>query len=210
MPSSWSETRAEGTARVTADVASWLWSRGSRCLVPEVGLHPVRGLCQPWDGRWRVDMVATVPRHGAERVDVIEVKGSADDLRREDLGTGKWVLRYDRMGLTPWLALSHTVSRSLWQDLNEAWGVIVVEPRRTTVVRDPAVPVYHSIHQPNDDVTAAYRALATVATLQSLPMLMGLDRAARASAMYLSVNSPWHRWMPETRVPRVEGPGNIL
>lgn len=211
------ESRSQGTARVTAATASWLWAQGSRAIAPEVGLHAVRGLCAPWDGRWRVDLVAATPRHGArERIDVIEVKGSSADLRREDLDAGKWMLRYDRMGLTPWLAVSSRVDRDLWSGLNPLWGVVSCDGFNAKVARQPEAPIWHSIHDSNDDVTAALRAMAVVMCAHAVPTLMGLSLAKRAAAMESAVTRPWRRWLPDAdstgrcRPRRVEGPGNIL
>lgn len=208
------ESRSEATARVTAGVASWLWGQGARALVPEVGLHPTRGLCAPWDGRWRVDLVSATPRHGArERIDVIEVKGTVADLRRESLTDGKWVMRLDRIGLTPWLAVSSDIGRDYWRELPPMWGVVSCHGHDAKVMRQPEAPIWHDIVDSNDDVTAALRAMAVVSTSHALPMLMGLGGARRAAAMETSVTRPWTLWRPPstiagTRV--VEEPGNIL
>lgn len=205
------ESRSEATARVTAGVASWLWGQGARAIVPEVGLHPTRGLCASWDGRWRVDLVAAVPRHGArERIDVIEVKGTAADLRREALTDGKWVMRLDRIGLTPWLAVSADIEPALWADLSPLWGVISCHGHEPRVARQPEAPIWHDIVASNDDVTAALRAMAMVATSHSLPMLMGLSGARRAAAVATSVNEPWRLWRRREPLRIVEAPGNIL
>jgi len=205
------ETRFEATYRVTAATASWAWCRGSRTIVPEVGLHRARGLCAPNDGRWRLDLVTVVPRHGvSECFDVIEVKGTRADIGREDLGTGKWILRYDRMGLTPWLAIDAKIDDKMFEALHPMWGVMRVSGYSPKVIRQPQDPVWHDIRQSNDDATASHRVLAQIASLQSMPMLMGLKAARRASAMALAVNNPWQKWIDHAPLPRVEGPGNIL
>lgn len=158
-------------------------------MAPEVGLHPVRGLCTPWDGKWRVDLAAGV----AESVHVIEVKGSLADLTREDLGDGKWQLDYARHGLTPWLAHADVISPGRLQTLPRAWGLLsVAADGRVHVTREPQ-------HTPNGNVASAYRALAQVLTAQALPTLFGLKtEAAMAVMAEAGVDRPWRAWEQET------------
>lgn len=195
-------SRAEGTNLVTCAVAAWLWRQGARTIVAEVGLHATRGLSRPWHGRWRVDIAAAVAREGVETLHVIEVKGSAADIAREDLGTGKWVLDFARLGVNPWLAVADTVAPAHWQALPAAWGVMQVSgDRRVRLIREPADKVDHSVWQPNDNVTHAYRALAEVLTAQSLPSMMGRSHAQLVAALDdAGWQRPWRQWSPDGRL----------
>lgn len=206
------ETRSEGTARVTCAVASWLWGLGSRCLVTEVGLSPNRGLGTPWQGRWRVDLAAVVPVYDGhyERFDVIEVKGSAADLRREDLGKGKWQICYQALGLTPWLAVADTVPEKDYDQLPGDWGLLTVKGTRVIVTRRPRDEIKHNVLSPTTTSFAVHRALSQTQCLQTMPMLMGLSGKGRAAAMFETLTRPWSAWLPSPSTVTCEEPGNIL
>lgn len=187
-------------------VSHWLWRRGARALATEVGLHPLHGLCTPWDGRWRVDLAAGLVADHVESVHVVEVKGSLADLAREDLGAGKWVLDYGRHGLNPWFAHADTIGPGHLQALPRAWGLLSVSADgHVRVSRDPEHVVDTAAHAPGDNVTIAYRALAQVLTAQALPTLFGVTahRALELMAEH-GVHRPWRRWEPETRRRRVD------
>lgn len=195
------ESRSEGTARVTAAVIDWLWRQGRCALALEVGLHATRGLCTPWDGRWRVDVAAAVERNSSEAVHVIEVKGSPSDIAREDMTAGKWIVPYPRLGLTPWLAVAHTIAPAAYEHLNADWGILVVDDRRVRREREPGHVVKTTARAPNDDVTFAYRALARVLTNQALPVMAGLSQAqARRELVRQGAHRPWRHWQPEGRI----------
>jgi hypothetical protein len=193
-----SETRFEATYRVTGAAAAWLWDKGVRIMAPEVGLAR-GGLCMPQNGRWRVDLVGI-----DSQVHVIEVKGTRADIKREDLAGGKWALPYYNLGLCPWLAVDAKVTNDLFADLPDSWGVIRVSGTRVKILREPAKKPL------GKDMTRSLQAVAAVNTTQNLPMLMGLSKAQKASAMAYRTACPWHLWYERGRYMRFEGQGNIL
>jgi len=193
--------RTDATARVTALTAAWFWrQRRSRALATEVGLCPVRGLVAPAQGRWRVDLAAVTVEDSAEGVHVVEVKGTAEDLAREDLALGKWQLDYAAYQLHPWLAVDVSMKASP----PRGWGLLVVG--ENVVVAKKPTDVTTDYHQPNDHVTRAYRAIAEVVTAQRLPTLMGLSGHGTAAAMLQSgFHLPWLDWMSKSRDQELSG-----
>ena len=185
MPLSSRESRSEATARVTRALMAWLWGQGCRLLAPEVGLHPGRGLCTPWQGLWRVDMAAVWDRH----THLFEVKGTRADLARENLQQGKWVIDWRPRGLASWLVVDVHVLPLVTQP-PAGWGLLVVSDAHTRVDREA--------DKGADDVHFAEhcQALGTVLCLQSLPKLMGLDRAQRLVALD-GHERPWRLWTAE-------------
>jgi hypothetical protein len=202
---SFSKKRRDGTSIVTLAVSHWLWRRGARALALEVGLHPLQGLCTPWDGRWRVDLAAGLVADHIESVHVVEVKGSLADLAREDLGSGKWVLDFPRLGLNPWLAHADTIGPGHLQTLPRAWGLLsVAADGRVRVTRDPEHVVDGSVHAPGDNVTGAYRALAQVLTAQAMPTLYGVKAEAALEMMTeAGIHRPWRAWEPASETRRL-------
>jgi hypothetical protein len=182
----------------------------------EVGLHPLRGLTTPANGRYRVDVAAALVDDCDESLHVIEVKGSVADLVREDLGAGKWALPYARMGLNPWLAVADTIGEAHWRQLSGDWGVLQARGEGVRVLRRPSQSVTFDVNQPSDEVTFAYRALAQVQTLQRLPTMAGLSPSQTLRALERGDwHRPWGQWSAPTSAPRRPGsgyeePGNIL
>lgn len=177
-------TRTDATARVTALVAAWLWrQRNARAIALEVGLCPVQGLVAPARGRWRVDIAAVTVEDSAEGVHIVEVKGTPEDLAREDLAVGKWKLDYAEKRMHPWLA----VDASMRAVAPPGWGLLIVSDR-VAVVKQPAnvATNYH------DAVPSAYRAISEVLTAQRLPTIMGLsERGAAAAMIQAGFTLPW-------------------
>ncbi len=137
-------TRAEATAVHTALALAWLWhARDHRALALETG---VRGdhLVKPMDGTWRVDAIGAtvkqVRRPGGIyeelcAVDVVEVKGTRADLKRENLEAGKWTSM--TTDFTCWLLVSADCRDADLASLPERWGVLRANDAATgvTVVR---------------------------------------------------------------------------
>lgn len=186
---------------VTIAVSHWLWRRGARALVPEVGLHALRGLCTPWDGRWRVDLAASLVSDHVESVHVIEIKGTLADLAREDLGSGKWAIDYPRLGLNPWLAHADTIGPGHLTALPRSWGLLSVSADgRVRETRSPANVVDTSVHAPDDNVTNAYRAMAQVLTAQAMPTLFNLRPESALEALAeRGIDRPWRRYSVDGR-----------
>jgi hypothetical protein len=193
---SFSKKRRDATALVTIAVSHWLWRRGARALAPEVGLHALHGLCTPWDGRWRVDLAATLVSDHVESVHVIEVKGTLADLAREDLTAGKWAVDFPRLGLNPWLAHADTIGPGHLTTLPRAWGLLSVSADgRVRETRAPQHVVDTSVHEPDDNVTRAYRALSQVLTAQALPTLFGLrPESALEMLAERGIDRPWRQY----------------
>lgn len=179
---------------MTSAVAAWLWRRGARALAPEVGLDPVAGLTTPQAARWRCDLAATVVVKAVESVHVVEVKGTREDLEREDLSAGKWLCDWHKHAINPWIAVDDRIGAGSYRDLGPHWGVLVVSGHRVNVVRRPP-EASGDYHQPSDDVTRAYRAIAEVVTAQRLPTMMGL-KAEEAAQLIAdgTFTRPWAAW----------------
>lgn len=175
-------SRSEATSRVTSALVCWLWDQGARIIVPEVGLTATGQLRPPWGQRWRVDVVAVV----GSRVWLMEVKGTKADLVREDYASGKWVLPLSP-NLRPWLVVDSKIT----QDPLPAWGLMSVANDKLTVVRKSPDD---GVARTDDD--GVFRTLAQILTLQSLPTMMGRDRAHRMLAL-TGFDRPWRRYFGE-------------
>lgn len=158
-------------------------------MATEVGLTQTLGT--PWQRRWRVDLAAIVGRNTY----VIEVKGTPADLVREDLTTGKWT--HPHPGLCLWLALDAKVAIP---KISENWGIIRVQGARVEVVRSPPLVV-------DDRRETSLEAIGSCLCLQSLPTMMGLSRAARASKLASGHLRPWRHWIKDELV---DEDGHIL
>jgi len=185
MPLSSRESRSEATARVTRALVAWLWAQGCRLLAPEVGLHTFHGLCTPWRGFWRGD-VGAIWRQEAH---LFEVKGTRADLAREDLSQGKWKWSWAELGLRPWLVVDVKIACQP----PTGWGLMVVND--TGVLR---VDVEPRVCDRSPQFAEYCQALGTVLCLQSLPKLMGLDRAQRLVTLD-GFERPWRLWTAEER-----------
>ena len=200
MSSSRRETRSEATARVTCSVAAWLWRERSRVLAQEVGLGRGRPrLCAPWGAAYRVDLAAVV----SHKTYVVEVKGTRADIVREDLGAGKWTMAYADHGLMPWLAFDARIDPRLYSQLPETWGLLRVDAQRVKVLRRPP-RVY------DDNLVESLTAIASVACMQTLPMMMGKNHSEQLAALERGgFARPWRHWLEDDKT-TIEEPGHIL
>ncbi len=136
--------RAEATTIHTALALAWLWhARGHRAIACETGVCGDY-LHKPMDGTWRVDAIGATVKRVRRRggiyeelcaVDVVEVKGTRADLRRENLEAGKWVAM--ATDFTCWLLVSADCRDVDLASLPERWGVLRANDAATgvTVVR---------------------------------------------------------------------------
>lgn len=119
-------SRAESTRALTALAFSWLWvRRDCRAMADEVGVTSLCSrLCAPLDGIFRADAVGCAKKGNQYRIDIVEVKGSRADARREDMSAGKWELLPQGKRLTGWLLVSHDVRDEDIKGLPTAWGLL--------------------------------------------------------------------------------------
>jgi len=119
-------SRAESTRALTALAFSWLWvKRECRVMAEEVGVTSLCSrLCAPLDCIFRADAVGCTKKGNQYRIDIIEVKGSRADARREDMSAGKWELLPQGRRLTGWLLVSHDVRDEDIKGLPLAWGLL--------------------------------------------------------------------------------------
>lgn len=143
-------SRSKGTAIVTRAAVAWLWSR-RRCRVigAEVGFDPYMRRPDDALGAFRVDLVGIHRKKAhAYRIDLVEVKGSRSDARREKYGRGRTVTSNRSVGWTPnhrelgskwweahlfamrpwnlWLAVFEDVRDEDLAELPDGWGVLSV------------------------------------------------------------------------------------
>jgi hypothetical protein len=191
-----SSKRRDGTRLVTHAIGHWLWRKGARAIAWEVGLHKSQGLTCPWHGHWRVDLAACV---GSESIHVVEVKGSKEDLSRENLGSGKWQVDFPALGITPWLAVVEGLESALSAPVG--WGVLSVSP--DGLVRE--IRSQKTKARPSElDFFRANSALAQVLTAQYMPTLFSVDAAVAIDMMSeVGVDRPWRLWSPTSRVRRL-------
>lgn len=130
--------RVLGTKNLTALAVSWLFLRREcRVIADEVAMNGFGGIGGIHaTGYYRADVVGISRRwnNSVYRVDVVEVKGSRDDLRREDLAHGKWArLAEPSSGYNPWLIVSEDVKKSDLAELPARWGVLQAAGGNTTL-----------------------------------------------------------------------------
>lgn len=130
--------RVQSTADLTALAISWLFVRRKcRVICDEMGLGGF-GEFTPYS-LWRGD-VAGIARLGRDyRFDLVEVKGSRADARREDMSRGKWELLARGKKLNLWLLVSHDCRPEDYEGLPVQWGVLRASEDATTLrcVRRP-------------------------------------------------------------------------
>ncbi len=137
------ESRAQATERVTRLAFGWLWhKRKCRAIADEIGAPGVGlGQVSASAGIYRYDLVGVARCTGVEswRFDIVEVKGTRADLRREDVGAGKWArAREPSREYNFWLAVSDEIPREDYADLPLEWGVIRCSQTTVRIDRKPA------------------------------------------------------------------------
>lgn len=111
----------QATIEHTALGIAWLWyARSCRVIAREVGFSGHRlEVAKP--GRSRIDLVgANCP---VRRLEVLEVKGTVEDLTREGpMDRGKWV----DLGVhhVCWLLVPHDATEGMYRALPPHWGVV--------------------------------------------------------------------------------------
>jgi hypothetical protein len=94
-------------------------------MADEVGVTGLCSrLCSPLDCIFRADAVGCAKKGNQYRIDIVEVKGSRADARREDMSAGKWELLPQSKRLTGWLLVSHDVRDEDIKGLPAAWGLL--------------------------------------------------------------------------------------
>lgn len=120
-------SRAESTRELTVLAFSWLFVRRKcRVLADEVGLAGKANRFAGLRGvsHWRADAVGIAQIGNSYRIDVVEVKGSRADARREDMSSGKWELLPQGGRFNGWLLVSADCRPEDYKGLPLAWGVL--------------------------------------------------------------------------------------
>lgn len=148
----------------------------------------------PWSSHYRADVVGVIGR----QTHLLEVKGTRADLGREILGRGKWVMTYP--GICRWLAIDSRIQNP--ETLHRDWGILVVDDKKTTIVREPAMVE-------DDDILGSTTALAKILCFQSLPTMIGRTREERLAALRAAgVERPWRYWTDD-EVRRTSDPFSV-
>lgn len=186
-------SRRESTEALTALAFCWLWSRrGCRVMADEVGVGGVcRFLCPSTEGLFRADVIGCVKKERSYRIDLVEVKGSRADARREDMSRGKWELLPQGQRLTGWLLMSHDVRDEDIVGLPTAWGLLRASEDGTVV------SVIRRAKEHWIPETEAARDLYVLAarTLGSRLPWMGRNQAESLTALHMAADTP--QWTPE-------------
>jgi hypothetical protein len=169
------ESRADATLRVTRLAFGWLWhKRKCRVIADEIG-GPYRGhgLLKPMDGGYRYDLAGAARMPGTVepwRFDVVEVKGTPADARREDMSQGKWAeaARGERP-FNYWLIVDDVVKAVDYEGLPDVWGVVRCRDHSVIVERKPAGG--GDIRLGHDHAARALFALAYRTTTAGLPFM---------------------------------------
>jgi hypothetical protein len=169
------ESRAEATARVTRLAFGWLWhKRKCRVIADEIGApYHGHGLLKPMDGGYRYDLAGAARMGGTVepwRFDVVEVKGTSADARREDMGKGKWMQA--ALGERPfnyWLIVDELVKAEDYEGLPPVWGVVRCRNHAVVLERKPAGG--GDIRVDHERAARALFALAYRTTTSGLPFM---------------------------------------
>lgn len=192
--------RAEATARVTCQVAAWLWhARKCRAIARECGLTWSGDLSTPWSGRWRVDVAGCVVSGRSLHTYVVEVKGTTEDLRRERVADAKspverlrskWHHEHFARDHDLWVACGDLKTGWIAHgDVPEHWGVMVFDDAgKATVLRKAPRPQRHELN--SAPAQSALVALAEVQTAEGLPRFFNARGVQRHG-------QPWERLMRE-------------
>lgn len=190
------ETRAEATQRVTCQVAAWLWhTRGCRAMARELGIRLDGSLSTAWNGKWRVDMAGVSEDLGKTTSYVIEVKGTHEDLARENVASVHPKLTFHSKWHQPEFAKLHELwlacgdirtGQAAVSDVPGHWGVMVFarDHGRATVLRRPS-RVAHDVGSPCTSNT--WRAIAQVATAEDMPAFFNARRKIQPWQALLNV-----------------------
>lgn len=189
-------TRAEETARVTCQVAAWLWhARKCRAIARECGLTWSGDLSTPWGGHWRVDVAGCAVDGQSLKTYIVEVKGTLEDFRRErvascDVRRSKWHREHFANQHELWLACGDLKTGWIaYGDVPEHWGVMVFDDKgKTTVLRKAPKAQRHGVA--SAEAATAMRALAEVQTAEGLPRFFNARSVQRHG-------QPWERLMAE-------------
>lgn len=186
-------SRRESTEALTALAFSWLWARrGCRVMADEVGVTGLcRFLCPSTEGLWRADAVGCTKKDRSYRLDLIEVKGSRADARREDMSRGKWEMLPESRRLTGWLLMSHDVKDEDIIGLPVSWGLLRASEDGTVV---STVRKAQEHWLPEAEMARDLHVLA-VRTLGSRLPWMGRTQAESLAALHVAAETP--RWTPE-------------
>ncbi len=135
------KSRAESTRELTILAFSWLFMRRRcRAMADEVGLGGLANHLAPFgSSHWRAD-VAGIARIGNQyRIDVVEVKGSRADARRENMSEGKWELLPQGGRLNGWLLVTEDMRPEDYAGLPSQWGVLQATANNTVIrtIRKP-------------------------------------------------------------------------
>lgn len=133
------KSRGESTKDLTALAFSWLFMRRRcRMMAAEVGVTG-KASALTASGIWRADAVGATKIGNLYRIDLVEIKGSRADARREDMTTGKWELLPQGGVFNGWLLIAHDVRPEDYEGLPSAWGVIQASEDADTarIIRRP-------------------------------------------------------------------------
>lgn len=167
------KTRAESTRELTVLAFSWLFMRRKcRVLCDEIGIGGLANRLTPSGmSQWRADAAGITQIGRQFRIDVVEVKGSRADARREDMTAGKWELLPQGKRLNGWLLVSAECRPEDYHGLPLAWGVLQASADATTlrIIRKPVasglIPYGEILLDPADAAQdifhSAYRTLTS-------------------------------------------------
>lgn len=133
------KSRGESTKDLTALAFSWLFMRRRcRMMAGEVGIGGKANSLIA-NGHWRADVVGCAKMGNLYRFDLVEIKGSRADARREDMASGKWELLPQGQMFNGWLLVAHDVRPEDYAGLPPAWGVIQASEEADTarIIRRP-------------------------------------------------------------------------
>ena len=169
------ESRADATARVTRLAFGWLWhKRKCRVIADEVGgPYHGHGLMKPIDGGYRYDLAGAARMSGLVepwRFDVVEVKGTPADARRENMAAGKWAeAAKGERPFNYWLIVDDLVKAEDYEELPEVWGVVRCRSHSVVLERKPAGG--GDIRVDHERAARSLYALAYRTTTSSLPFM---------------------------------------
>lgn len=129
--------RKQATLSVTALGHAWLWhKRGCRAMADELGVWGRLGVARlgPGGGAlWRADLAGVAKRGNSYRLDILEVKGTREDLRREDLGAGKWLWSRGITGAALWVLMGEDLRPEDYAAVPAHWGLLQAAEDNTVV-----------------------------------------------------------------------------